>query len=144
MAAAVQMLIAGVALTLLGTTLGEWSAVHFSGRSLASLSYLIVFGSIVAYGSYTYAIQKLPLSLVSMYSYINPVIAVLLGWIVLSESLGWRVMAAMTIILAGVALVKTSPLRAVKKQAVEDIPVIGEKRGEVLARAAKACSVGTN
>jgi len=144
MAAAVQMLIAGVALTGLGTTLGEWRAVHFSGRSFAALSYLIVFGSIIAYGSYTYAIQKLPLSLVSMYSYINPVIAVLLGWVVLSETLGWRVLVAMTIILAGVALVKTSPKRVAEKQAVQDIPVGAEKHQEVLATAAKACSVGTN
>ncbi|MGB8507784.1 MAG: EamA family transporter [Pyrinomonadaceae bacterium] len=109
MAAAVQMLYAGAALTLLGTLGGEWGIVRFSARSLGALAYLIVFGSIVAYGSYTYAMQKLPLSLVTTYSYINPVIAVLLGWLILSEPLGWRVFAATAIILCGVALVKTSP-----------------------------------
>lgn len=147
MAAAVQMLIAGVALTLVGTGLGEWRVLHFSGRSLASLAYLIVFGSIVAYGSYTYAIQKLPLSLVSMYSYINPVIAVLLGWLVLSEAVGWRVLGAMAIILAGVALVKASPQRdsGKAKEQTAAAPAITEaKPQEVLAAAAKACSVGTN
>ncbi len=144
MAAAVQMLIAGVALTMLGTTLGEWRVMHFSGRSLSAIAYLIVFGSIVAYGSYTYAIQKLPLSLVSMYSYINPIIAVLLGWAVLSESLGWRVVTAMLIILCGVALVKTSPKRAEKRESLSTGVSAEKTRAEVISAARKACSVGTN
>jgi drug/metabolite transporter (DMT)-like permease len=143
MAAAVQMLIAGVALTLLGTTLGEWRVLHFSHRSLSAFAYLIVFGSIVAFGSYTYAMQKLPLSLVSMYSYINPVIAVLLGWAILSESLGWRVIVATTVILAGVALVKTAPKQAARRE--PRAPLIETKpRPEALPAASKACSVGTN
>jgi drug/metabolite transporter (DMT)-like permease len=109
MGAAVQMLVAGAALTLLGTGLGEWGTISLSGRSLAALAYLIVFGSIVAYGAYTYAIQKLPLSVVSTYAYINPVIAVILGWLVLGEALDWRVWVAMTVILGGVVLVKAGP-----------------------------------
>jgi drug/metabolite transporter (DMT)-like permease len=109
MSASVQMLVAGAALSLVGTVMGEWNVVRVSGRSLGALAYLIVFGSIVAYGSYTYAMQKLPLSIVTTYSYINPVIAVLLGALVLGEPLGWRVVAAMLIILSGVTLVKSSP-----------------------------------
>jgi drug/metabolite transporter (DMT)-like permease len=109
MAAAVQMLWAGVVLTLVGTALGEWGEIKFSARSLGALAYLIVFGSIVAYGAYTYAIQKLPLSLVSTYSYINPLVALVLGWLVLNESLGWREFFAAAVILSGVALVKVSP-----------------------------------
>jgi drug/metabolite transporter (DMT)-like permease len=134
MAAAVQMLIAGLALTLLGTLLGDWRGLHFSARSFSAFAYLVVFGSIVAYGCYTYAMQKLPLSLVSMYSYINPVIAVLLGWAILSESLGWRVIAATTVILAGVALVKSTPKQKERS----------EPRPQNLSHASKACSVGTN
>jgi drug/metabolite transporter (DMT)-like permease len=109
MGAAVQMLMAGTVLTLFGTALGEWPRVHFSARSLGALLYLIIFGSLVAYSAYIYAIQKLPLSLVTMYSYINPVIAVILGWALLAEPLGWRVALATAIILVGVALVKTKP-----------------------------------
>jgi drug/metabolite transporter (DMT)-like permease len=109
MAAAVQMLWAGVVLTLVGTALGEWGEIRFSARSLGALAYLVVFGSIVAYGAYTYAIQKLPLSLVSTHSYINPIVALVLGWLVLNESLGWRELLAAVIILSGVALVKVSP-----------------------------------
>jgi drug/metabolite transporter (DMT)-like permease len=116
MGAAVQMLVAGVALTLIGVVLGEWKELHFSPRSFGAFAYLIVFGSIVAYGSFTYAVQKLPLSLVSTYSYINPVIAVLLGWIVLGEQLGWRVITALLIILCGVMLVRASPVRLRRKK----------------------------
>jgi drug/metabolite transporter (DMT)-like permease len=109
MASAVQMLWAGVALTLVGTVAGEWGRMHFSARSAGALAYLVVFGSIVAYSAYMYAIRKLPLSLVSTYSYINPLVALVLGWLVLSERLGWREGAAALVILLGVAMVKTSP-----------------------------------
>ncbi|MEJ7618064.1 MAG: EamA family transporter [Pyrinomonadaceae bacterium] len=88
--------------------------MQFNERSLGAFLYLMFFGSIVAYGSFTYALQKLPLSLVSTYSYINPVIAVLLGWLLLAEPLGWHVLAGTAIILGGVALVKTTPQRKSK------------------------------
>jgi drug/metabolite transporter (DMT)-like permease len=109
MAASVQMLWAGVVLTALGSLTGEWGAMRFGARGVGALMYLVVFGSIVAYSSYTYAVQKLPLSLVSTYSYFNPLIALLLGWFVLAEPLGWREAVSASIILLGVALVKTSP-----------------------------------
>jgi drug/metabolite transporter (DMT)-like permease len=140
MNSAVQMLVAGLALSLVGTVTGEWTNLHFSVRSVSALTYLIVFGSIVAYGSYTYAMQKLPLSLVSTYSYINPVIAVLLGWMILSEPLGWREVMATTIILGGVALVKTSPKRvliSIRQRRIKK----NEQREEALRSAPKACSV---
>lgn len=109
MSSAVQMIWAGLALTILGTLLGEWSGMRFSARSAGALLYLIVFGSIVAYSAYMYAIQKLPLPLVSTYSYVNPLVALVLGWLILSEPLGWREGGAALVILLGVALVKTSP-----------------------------------
>ena len=109
MASAVQMLWAGLILTLAGTLAGEWSGMRFSARSAGALVYLIIFGSIVAYSAYMYAIQKLPLPLVSTYSYVNPLVALVLGWLVLSEPLGWREAGAALVILLGVALVKTSP-----------------------------------
>ena len=145
MSAAVQMLVAGVALTLIGTMTGQWSGIRFSARTLTAFVYLIVFGSIVAYGSYTYAIQKLPLSIVSTYSYINPLIAVLLGWIVLAEPLGWRVIAATSIILGGVALVKTAPKRTTLSGVQTAKPREAELPREVLQNGpGEPCSVGTN
>ena len=109
MGSAVQMLWAGLALTLVGTLAGEWGGMRFGWRGAGALLYLVVFGSIVAYSAYMYAIQKLPLSLVSTYSYVNPLVALGLGWLVLSEPLGWREAGAALVILLGVALVKTSP-----------------------------------
>jgi drug/metabolite transporter (DMT)-like permease len=131
MAAAVQMLWAGVVLTLVGTLMGEWGEISFSARSLGALSYLIVFGSIVAYGAYTYAIQKLPLSLVSTYSYVNPLVALVLGWLVLGESLGWREFTAAAVILFGVALVNASPeaLARVREMFKGKRKVVGVARG---------------
>lgn len=142
MNAGLQMLFAGAALTLVGTVLGEWGAFRVSPRSVGALAYLVVFGSIVAYGSYTYAIEKLPLSVVSTYSYINPVIAVILGWAVLSEPLGWRVGVAAFVILAGVALVKTSPrklasgaARLLKRRRARS----GENEQDVIPSATQSC-----
>ncbi|HYH84388.1 MAG TPA: EamA family transporter [Pyrinomonadaceae bacterium] len=109
MAVSVQMLWAGIILTLIGTMTGEWGGMRFSARGASALMYLVVFGSIVAYSAYMYAIQKLPISLVSTYSYVNPLVALLLGWLVLSEPLGWREGVSASVILFGVALVKTSP-----------------------------------
>ncbi|MBC7929564.1 MAG: EamA family transporter, partial [Rubrivivax sp.] len=109
MAASVQMLWAGVVLTLVGTLAGEWGGMRFSARGMSALMYLVVFGSIVAYSAYMYAIQKLPISLVSTYSYVNPLVALVLGWLILSERLGWREGVSASVILLGVVLVKTSP-----------------------------------
>jgi drug/metabolite transporter (DMT)-like permease len=120
MGAAIQMLLAGAVMALIGVVLGESKGLHFSPRSLGAFAYLIVFGSIVAYGSYTYAVQKLPLSLVSTYSYVNPVIAVLLGWLVLSEPLGWRVITATLIILGAVMMVKSGRGRLNRKSAGQE------------------------
>jgi drug/metabolite transporter (DMT)-like permease len=110
MGAAIQMIAAGAALSLLGTCLGEWPHFVFSARSLAAFLYLLVFGSLVAYSAYTYALQKLPISTVSLYSYINPVIAVVLGAMVLHEPLTWREITAVIVILGGVAIVKSAGL----------------------------------
>jgi drug/metabolite transporter (DMT)-like permease len=108
MAAAVQMTVAGIALSLLGTLAGDWGRLAFSPRSLGALLYLIFFGSILAYGSYVYTLRKLPVSTLSLYSYINPVIAVALGWLILGEQLTVQDGIAVAVILAGVAVVKTS------------------------------------
>ncbi|MCL6493906.1 MAG: EamA family transporter [Ignavibacterium sp.] len=106
MSAAVQMLVAGFAQALHGILLGELSQVKFSQEGILSLSYLIIFGSILGYGSYIYAIEHLPLSLVSTYAYINPIIAVFLGWLVLDEKLNLYMILAAILIIAGIMLVK--------------------------------------
>ncbi len=106
MGASVQMLVAGVVLTLLGTSLGEFSRFTLETNSTLALLYLIFAGSIIGYGSYIYAVAHLPLSLVSTYAYINPVIALFLGWLILNEHIDSITIVASVIVFAGVALVK--------------------------------------
>lgn len=106
MSASVQMLIAGSIQILLGLTLGEFEQLSFSQNGLISLAYLIIVGSIFGYGSYIYAIEHLPLSLVSTYAYINPIIALFLGWLFLNEQLNVFIIIASIVIIIGVVLVK--------------------------------------
>jgi drug/metabolite transporter (DMT)-like permease len=106
MSASVQMLIVGSLQIILGTVLGEYTGLHFTQSGLLSLAYLIVMGSIFGYGSYIYAIEHLPLSLVSTYAYVNPIIALVLGWILLNEQLNIFILLASVVIITGVVLVK--------------------------------------
>ncbi|HUF16746.1 MAG TPA: EamA family transporter [Thermoanaerobaculia bacterium] len=105
--AALQMMLGGVLVTAIGFALGESSQFYFSTRSLIAYLYLLIFGSVLAYGAYVYALSKLKTSTTSLYAYINPLVAVFLGWLVLSEPLGWNAFLAMAIIFSGVALVQT-------------------------------------
>jgi len=78
----------------------------WSSRSIGAIAYLVVFGSIVGYSAYIFALDRLPVSVVSIYNYINPIIAVFLGWLFFREHFGLQELIAMLIIFAGVALVK--------------------------------------
>ena len=106
MAAALQMLIGGIFMMIAGTLDGEWHRLAFSVRTIAAETYLTIFGSIVGYSAYTYALKHLSTATVSLYAYANPVIAVALGAVLLSEPLGVRVVAAMLMVLGGSALVQ--------------------------------------
>jgi drug/metabolite transporter (DMT)-like permease len=106
MGAAIQMLIAGTAQTVLGLVLGELSAFHFDKESLLSFLYLIFVASILGYGSYMYAIKHLPVSFVSTHAYVNPIIALFLGWLILGEPMSISIVLGAGIILSGVFLIK--------------------------------------
>lgn len=77
----------------------------WSPEVLYPMIYLIVFGSIVAFACYTYALRKLPMTILSLHAYINPIVAVILGWMVLNETLNLRIWGAMLITLVGVYIV---------------------------------------
>ena len=105
-ASAVQMLFSGLMLLGLATAAGEWSALHFSPRSLAAMVYLALAGSTLAYTAYVYAIAHLPISTVSLYAYVNPLIAVVLGSLLLGEAFSIRIAVAAVLVLAGIAVVR--------------------------------------
>lgn len=111
MGSAVQMLIAGIFLSVIGISIGELPRLSFEINGVLSLAYLIIMGSIVGYTSYLYVIAKLPLSFVSTYTYINPVIALFLGWIILDEKLNFQIAIAAAVIIAGVFIVKQGAAR---------------------------------
>lgn len=103
--AALQMLFGGLFMLPLSAVADDYAQFNVTPNIVYALIYLIVMGSIVAYICFTYAIRHLPMTIVSMYAYINPLVAVLLGWIVLDEKFSLTIFIAMVITVAGVYLV---------------------------------------
>jgi drug/metabolite transporter (DMT)-like permease len=102
---AVHQLAAGLASLPFALVVHEHPIV-WSWRGVAAVAYLVTFGSIVGYSSYAYALDKLPVAVVSVYPYINSIVAVALGWLVYREPFGWVEALAMIVIFIGVAVVK--------------------------------------
>jgi drug/metabolite transporter (DMT)-like permease len=105
MNASAQMICGGAGLLVVGVAVGEpfrtdWSRV--SGRSLAALAYLIVFGSWIGFSAYVWLLKMTTPSRVSTYAYVNPLIAVFLGWALLGESLNAHMLVGALVVLAGV------------------------------------------
>ena len=104
-AGGVQQLAAGLAALPLAIAIPE-HPIYWSGRSVAAIFYLVCFGSIVGYSAYVYALERLPVAILSVYAYVNGMVAVGLGWLFYREPFGARQFTAMLIIFAGVAIVK--------------------------------------
>jgi drug/metabolite transporter (DMT)-like permease len=102
---AVQQLAVGLAF-LPAALLVPQPAADVSLRGVLALAYLVTFGSLVGYSAYVYAMQHLPVSIVATYTYVNPVVAVTLGWLFYREPVGPREIGAMCAVFAGVAIVK--------------------------------------
>jgi drug/metabolite transporter (DMT)-like permease len=112
-----QMLFGGVFLLLFGLGAGEAAEVDPSGFSLlsvASLAYLILFGALVGYSAYVWLLRVTTAARVSTYAYVNPVVAVFLGWLLADEPLTPRVLIAAAVIVAGVAVITTERTRPLK------------------------------
>jgi len=119
-AAAWQMLAAGIVNTAIGTVLHQWPQFHLNRAAVGSLAYLITGGSLVGYTAFIYLIQHVPVAKVSSYAYVNPVVAVLLGFFLLHE----RPVAAEFVGMAGVVvavfLLTTAQVKA-KPRTAEDL-----------------------
>jgi drug/metabolite transporter (DMT)-like permease len=87
-----------------------------SARSLAGWLYLVVFGSIVAFTAYGWLLRVAPTGLVATYAFVNPVVAVILGWLMLGEEIGGRELVAGGVIVAGVALIVRGTTRAAQPE----------------------------
>jgi drug/metabolite transporter (DMT)-like permease len=109
----VQMLVGGVGLLAVGALTGETvRAEEFSAESLLSLGYLIVFGSVLAYTAYTWALIHASVSRVSTYAYVNPVVAVILGGLLLQETIDLTMLIGAAVIIVSVWLVIRTESRA--------------------------------
>ncbi len=121
-ATGMQMLAGGALLTGAGLLSGEWGEVDLAGVSLRSalaFLYLLFFGSLVAFSAYAWLIKVAPPSRVATYAYVNPVVAVFLGWALAGESVTLRTVVAAAIIVTAVALITTYRTRAEESPAKE-------------------------
>jgi len=114
LSAGAQMMVGGGMLVVLGTAAGQWSRVspaEVGLPALAALLYLVVFGSIVAFVAYTWLLSHVEPALAATYAFVNPLIAVMLGGLVLGEDLSPRVWLALALIVVPVAVLQGNEVR---------------------------------
>lgn len=114
LASGMQMFLGGALLTLVGTGAGEWARFDVSRVSAVSAGaffYLIIFGSIIAFTAYGWLLRKVSPALAATYAYVNPIVAVLLGWALASEPLSLRILLAAGVIVGSLVLITSSAER---------------------------------
>ncbi len=113
-----EMIAGGVLLSLAGMLTGELASFdiqRISASSLLAYLYLITFGSIVGFTAYIWLVTKTTSAKVSTYAYVNPIVAVLLGWAFAGDQLTWQILLAAGIIISAVVLISTTHLRQQRK-----------------------------
>ncbi|MFJ8471658.1 EamA family transporter [Kitasatospora sp. NPDC094011] len=131
-ASAYQMLAGGLADLVVGLARGEQHGLDLgaiSGRSWLALGYLVLFGSLLAFTAYSWLLRSAPLTLVGTYAYVNPVVAVLLGWLILAEPLTGPTLAGGAIVVVGVCLVVSVSRRPGQQGAGKRRPRWGRSAG---------------
>jgi drug/metabolite transporter (DMT)-like permease len=139
-ATAYEMLAGGAVLmtvALIAYSPHELNPAHYSARSLFGLAYLIVFGSLIGYSAYAWLLANAPIGQVSTYAYVNPVIAIALGALVLGESVTWRIVGGALLVLAAVAVV-------VRRESKQEVAVEGAAFSGAAAASESDDVVGAN
>jgi drug/metabolite transporter (DMT)-like permease len=124
--AGMEMLIGGAVLVAAGVLRGELGSIDpadFSAESLFALLYLVVIGSWVGFTSYVWLLRNARTSLVSTYAYVNPIVAVTLGWLILDETITARILFAAVVTIAGVAIIISSGGAAQREEPVVEAEV---------------------
>jgi drug/metabolite transporter (DMT)-like permease len=106
--AGMQMLSGGAVLTLVGFLKGEWTTFNVadvSANSIFGVVYLIIFGSLIGFTAYSWLLKNAPPAMVSTYAYVNPIVAVFLGWLIAGESFTGQMLVGATIIVGSVVLI---------------------------------------
>ncbi|MED1793486.1 EamA family transporter [Brevibacillus nitrificans] len=133
MSTALQMIIGGILLSMASLFLDDWTKLHvtqISLRSWVALGYLILFGSILAYTAYIWLLKNAEPSLVSTYAFVNPIVAVFLGWLLADEQMTTQSWVAAAMIIAAVAIITI--FRG--KGASQGKPAAREEEGKLQAR----------
>jgi len=117
--AAWQMVLGGLVNAIIALAFRQFPKTHWTAHALSGIAYLVVFGSWIGYSCYIYLLEHVPTPKVATYAYVNPIVAVLLGWIILREQVDWFMLAGTAIIIASVWLVNSSKL----KHQPTDIPI---------------------
>jgi drug/metabolite transporter (DMT)-like permease len=122
--AAWQMVLGGLVDALIALLFGQFPKTHWTAHALEGIAYLVVFGSWIGYSCYIYLLEHVPTPKVATYAYVNPIVAVFLGWIILREHVDVFMMLGTAIIIASVALVNTSRLKGPPTQPLpmEEVP----------------------
>jgi drug/metabolite transporter (DMT)-like permease len=111
MMTAIQMLVGGVFVGVIGIMRGELATFHIaavSARSFAAWVYLLIVGSLIGFTAFVFLLRVSTAARVATYAYVNPVVAVILGWLLASEAISARMLVAAAIIVGGVALITAS------------------------------------
>jgi drug/metabolite transporter (DMT)-like permease len=111
-----EMTVAGAVNMLISIAIGDLHAVVWTPRGIGAILYLVTFGSMVGFTAYIWLLEHVPTPKVATYAYVNPVVAVFLGWLIAGEQLNWYIAAGMVIIVAAVALVTSSKLKQADNQ----------------------------
>ncbi len=125
MATGLEMLAGGLWLGLAGTLAGEWSALNpdaISLKSALALGYLAVFGSLVAFTAYIWLLRHTTAARAASYAYVNPVVALMLGWALADEALSARTLVAAAVIIGSVVLITSSQAQAAPQAAAAPEP----------------------
>lgn len=129
-ATGIQMICGGLVLTLMGLLSGEFASLRLdeiSTRSIVAIVYLTLIGSLVAFTAYGWLLRVAPLPLIATYAYVNPVVAVILGAVVLHEPIDPRTLAAGAVIVFAVVLIVTARgrMRGPRSAPISDAPLAG-------------------
>ena len=122
MGTGMEMLAGSLGLFMFGSLVGEWGQLDISAitaRSLLGLLYLITFGSLIGFVSYTWLLRNATTPLVSTYAYVNPLVAIFLGTMLGNEPITWRVVISALVILSSVGLINFSRARAASMAAIK-------------------------
>jgi drug/metabolite transporter (DMT)-like permease len=121
-ATAWEMVFAGLANLLIALALGDLSRVVWTPRGVGATLYLVVCGSWIGYTAYIWLLGHVPTSKVSTYAYVNPVVAVFLGWLILREPVNTYILAGTAIVVASVVLVTSA--QVTRKPAADEMPAV--------------------